>query len=184
MPQYRIPVLDTFSWQEPIDSFQSEPSVDPKKGNRHIVQNSTGLWIGHDDEIAWYNGIKWNFIIPPDGCKLYDRNSKKYYTYVNKQWSSDSAIPDGTNSIEWILKKENPEAVEFKTVDKTYFRIDTTTNDTVQINANLLINSYIQDSNGNQVTVSDLKLALDSSAYFDEDLETVVFDNLHIIKTV
>ena len=82
------------------------------------------------------------------------------------------------------MKKENLEAVEFKTVDKTYFRIDTTTNDIVQINANLLINSYIQDSNGNQVTVSDLKLALDSSAYFDEDLETVVFDNLHIIKTV
>jgi hypothetical protein len=51
----------------PVTSILSVPPVSPSLGDRYIVSNGTGVWLGHDEEIAECTdatSITWTFTVP------------------------------------------------------------------------------------------------------------------------
>lgn len=146
---YRVPVLERFAWQEPVLSFLSSPPTTPApvKGDRYIVGDSaTDVWVGQETKIVWFDGISWVFDTPTDGWKAFDKDTKKTYVFVDGAWQPDSGgMPDldGSDSIDWILKDNDPNALIFRIGDPNgpiIFNIDTTDNaEKVTINSDLVI---------------------------------------------
>ena len=83
--KYRVPVLETFCWQEPVLARHSDPGNLPQalqKGHRYLVQSGIGTWAGKDDNVAWYDGSIWRFDPPDDGWQLYDLSTKEQLVYI------------------------------------------------------------------------------------------------------
>ena len=85
MAQKRIPVLETFSWQLPIESHSVTPPA-LVAGDRYLVPTgATGTWSGKDDNIAWTDGSTWFFDVPVTGWCVFvvdatpALNTYKYY---------------------------------------------------------------------------------------------------------
>lgn len=73
MPNYRIPVLESFSWQPPVLETTNTPPGTPAKGDRYIVGGTpTGAWTGYGWYIATYNGSGWMFDQPLEGWRAWD----------------------------------------------------------------------------------------------------------------
>jgi hypothetical protein len=74
------------SWQHPVEQQDvNTPPGGPSAGYRVIVGSSpTGDFIGHEGEIAQYNGSSWVFSTPKQGTVV----------YVN-----DSGVPYNQNSL-------------------------------------------------------------------------------------
>lgn len=96
---YRIPILETFCWQEPVLGKHNDPStlvLTPAKGHRYIVENGIGTWLGQDNNVAWFNGTIWMFDDPGIGWQLYNiaaEEGEKQIVYLNSTdgWVSASA---------------------------------------------------------------------------------------------
>lgn len=87
MAEYRIPVEETFSWQRPIIDQLSDPPVSPSKGDRYVVTDTaTGDWLGHEKDIAWYDGTTWKFDTPAEGWVVYDKSDDTIYIYDGTAW--------------------------------------------------------------------------------------------------
>jgi len=96
--KYRVPVLETFCWQEPVLNKHGDPEnlpITASKGHRYLVQNGIGDWLGKNDLVAWYDGTTWKFDTPEEGWQLYivgeiEGERQKLYTVANG-WVSASA---------------------------------------------------------------------------------------------
>lgn len=85
----RIPVEETFPWQRPVTSITATPAVGPSKGDRYVVGGSaTGVWAGHDDDIAWFDGLNWQFDTPTDGWFVYNRGDNLLYLFDGAAWTN------------------------------------------------------------------------------------------------
>jgi hypothetical protein len=50
----------------------NHPPVSPTDGDRYIVgTNPDGDWVGHDDEVAAYVGVAWEYLTPQTGWMAY-----------------------------------------------------------------------------------------------------------------
>lgn len=88
--KYRVPVLETFGWQEPVKSttINAAPGS-PTKGDRYIVAQSVvpgDEWDGHSDDIAWYNGIEWKYDTPEAGWSTFVESQLLAFTYNGTEW--------------------------------------------------------------------------------------------------
>lgn len=86
---YRIPVLESYPWQETVISKDLlSPPHFKTKGDRYLLYSDEleGEWIGHQNEIAWYDGFKWNFDEPLSGWTLFVEDEKAYYHFSEDQW--------------------------------------------------------------------------------------------------
>jgi len=97
--KYRVPVLETFCWQEPVLNMHDDPENLPittaVKGHRYLVQTGINGWVGKDNSVAWYDGADWKFDAPEEGWQLYvigevEGERQKIYTVANG-WISASA---------------------------------------------------------------------------------------------
>jgi len=86
----KVPVLDNFSWQTPVeDKDLTAPPDSPSKGQRYIVgASATGSWATHDDSIAWYTGSVWEFIVPTEGSICWIKDENLFYKYTGIEWDS------------------------------------------------------------------------------------------------
>jgi hypothetical protein len=103
MAKYRVPVLETFCWQEPVIrmDLNDPPGSGMAKGDRYIVVKSpaaTGLWVGHENDIAWWNGSIWEFDSPENGWKVFNNgfdgatnDDESFYRYdlTEDAWIKD-----------------------------------------------------------------------------------------------
>lgn len=105
MVDYRVPEMSTFSWQLPVkDKDLTAPPGGEVKGDRYIVgPSATGLWSGHDDDIATYDGVSaWIFDTPVEGWQVWIEDENKFYKYDGTGWDTSADIddlddvPDGT----------------------------------------------------------------------------------------
>jgi hypothetical protein len=96
MAQYRIPVEETFSWQRPVISMVDAPPGSPAKGDRHIVGDTpTGVYVGHEDDIAWYDGSTWKFDTPLEGWCLYRKDLSRFDKFDGSVWEDLIEITAG-----------------------------------------------------------------------------------------
>jgi len=89
MATYRIPTLEKFEWQPPVINYQSAPPGSPAKGQRYIVLTTgTGVWAGHDEAIATFDGTNWLFDLPGAvGWVTYLQTGSKYMYYGGAVWA-------------------------------------------------------------------------------------------------
>lgn len=86
---YRIPVLESFPWQESVISKNlQEPPLEITKGDRYLLFNDelSGDWTGHQNQIAWHDGFEWKFDNPLPGWTIYVEDEDAYYHFANGQW--------------------------------------------------------------------------------------------------
>jgi len=88
--KYRVPVLETFGWQEPVKSttINAAPNS-PTKGDRYIVPKNVvpaDIWDGHSDDIAWYDGTIWKFDTPEAGWSTFVESQLLAFTFNGTEW--------------------------------------------------------------------------------------------------
>lgn len=108
MTNYRVPVLEHFTWQVPvITRTLSTPPISPApvKNDRYIVKaTGTGDWASHDNEIAYYDGSIWKFTVPTEGFILWVNDENTYYSFDGAAWNVfSSGTPVITYYPRWIL---------------------------------------------------------------------------------
>jgi len=83
MANYRVPVLEQFSWQPPVMSGSlTAPPGSPVKGDRYIVADpATGDWLGQEDKIATYTGSGWLFDAPVNNWVVFVDDAEKALRY-------------------------------------------------------------------------------------------------------
>ena len=93
--QYRIPVLENFSFQQPVKSVLSTPPIAPSKGDRYIVGTSaTGLWTNQNNKLAYCSsafGPEWTFDIPAEGWLTWVEDVDVFYSFDGTSWSALAA---------------------------------------------------------------------------------------------
>lgn len=87
MPNYRIPVLEQFSWQPPVLELTNTPPGTPAKGDRYIVGGTpTGAWSANAHYIATYDGAAWIFDQPSEGWCAWDIAADNYKRFNGTAW--------------------------------------------------------------------------------------------------
>ncbi len=84
---HRIPVMHCFPWQLQVLAQQTTPPGAPAKGERYVVTSvATGIWAGHEDAIAWYDGASWQFDVPTEGWATYDLGVSTMLFFDGAAW--------------------------------------------------------------------------------------------------
>lgn len=87
MPNYRIPVLEQFSWQPPVLEVLNAPPGTPAKGDRYIIGGTpSGAWTGYAHYIATYDGASWLFDQPAVGWQSWDIAGGNYKRFNGTAW--------------------------------------------------------------------------------------------------
>ena len=76
---YRVPILDTFDWQESVISRASTPPVSPARGDRYIVLTGTGAWSNA-------TGPVWTFVTPTVGWVGHVDDQDAWYFWTGSVW--------------------------------------------------------------------------------------------------
>jgi len=94
MADYKVPVLSSFEWQQPvIDRTNVEPTG-PSKGDRYICTTGpagTGPWNGFDDSLVICTDATspgWTEQVPTEGMIVWVADENKYYYYTGAAWES------------------------------------------------------------------------------------------------
>lgn len=58
-----------------------------------VGPNATGLWAGHDGQIALFDEAGWSFVVPLDGCIAFLRDEGVFIHYSAGQWRDRWAVP-------------------------------------------------------------------------------------------
>ena len=90
MANYRVSILDTFSFQEHVkDKDLTSPVSGPSKGDRYIIiaGDSGTDWAGHDNDITYYDGSDWQFITPTEGFIVWVDDENEFYKFNGSSWS-------------------------------------------------------------------------------------------------
>jgi len=124
---YRVPVMEKFSWQDPITSILSAQPATPAKNDRYIVgPSATGdNWTGQEKKLAWFDGTAWKFDNPAEGWRIFNKADSTFYSYLTGVWTNATIVGDLTitgtditstaNEIDWELKDNQANALEFRT---------------------------------------------------------------------
>lgn len=72
---------------------------DPKEGERYLIgQAATGLWAGHDNQIAAWQDGAWAYFLPANGWRIWVETEKRLYA-----WQEDSWEPVGQSDMQGPL---------------------------------------------------------------------------------
>jgi hypothetical protein len=87
MANFRVPVLENFEWQRPVNDRVPAPAGGEAKGVRYLViATASGDFAGHENSIAYYDGATWQFDLPLEGMILWVKDEDKYYRYDGSAW--------------------------------------------------------------------------------------------------
>lgn len=102
-----INYVDQFSvgldWQDSVlDKDLNDPPASPTTGDRYLVSYpaaaATGDWLGHDNELATYNGTAWDFTPVSEGMAMWIEDEDTVYTYNGTAWVKMSSTQQHNNS--------------------------------------------------------------------------------------
>lgn len=81
--KYVDDLADSFSWKTAVlDKDLITPPGSPGIGERYIVASpASGLWFGHDQDIAEWTGSLWVFTDPKEGDTVHVADEDAYYHY-------------------------------------------------------------------------------------------------------
>ena len=91
MTQYRVPVLETFQWQQPVKDQLAAPPGGEAKGDRYlIIATGSGDWLLKEGQIATCSGTgptTWIYTLPTEGMICWVDDVNKYYRYDGSAWA-------------------------------------------------------------------------------------------------
>lgn len=112
MATYRVPVLEDFAWQPPVDNQVTNVSIhsDVSKGDRYIViATASDMFEGQEDNIATATKDStaapsdWMFDTPVEGHVVWVKDENKQYRFDGTNWIVD----DTTAAISQLLVVES-----------------------------------------------------------------------------
>lgn len=86
---FRVPVLETFSWQKQVKDILAAPPANPSKGDRYIVADvPSGDWstAGAAKKIAWYDGSEWKYDAASLGWFTLNEASGEFIYFDGTKW--------------------------------------------------------------------------------------------------
>ena len=79
-----------------VTASQDAPPANPEEGESYrITSPASGVWIGHEDQLAIFVSGTWQYIEPANGLVLYDRSIGQRL-YFNGSWTSAASTPSPT----------------------------------------------------------------------------------------
>jgi len=89
-----LKLLDAVVGLSVIDRNLITPPGTPTTGDRYIpAATATGLWLGHEDDIAIWNGAAWVFYTPNEGWLCYIQDEAVLSVFKSATgWSAGVAI--------------------------------------------------------------------------------------------
>ncbi|NKW91441.1 DUF2793 domain-containing protein [Rhodobacteraceae bacterium R_SAG9] len=79
--------LDALAQLSVIDYALQTPPVSPSSGDRYLVPSSTnGQWIGHENEIALFDGNAWRFLSPKAGWRVELPSEARSLMFDGVEW--------------------------------------------------------------------------------------------------
>lgn len=164
---YRVPVMEKFSWQDPVINILSAQPVGPITNDRYIIgPTATGVdWEGKEKKIAWFNGTIWKFDTPAIGWRIFNKSDSNFYTYLTEGWSGGLTVGDltitgssitSTSAVDWNVLDDNASGLEFKTAtDVSLINLDTTNNnEVVTIGVDLAVTGNVINFSNDAKTIN------------------------------
>ncbi len=109
MATFRVPVLDAFAWQPPVDDRVTAPTESETKGTRYIIiSEATGVFAGKENQIATAKqntptlAEHWYFDTPTEGWTARVKDENANYIFDGSAWAKEdtAALVDSINSLE------------------------------------------------------------------------------------
>lgn len=80
-------LLQGLDWQQSILGELDTPPGSPITGDRYLViATATGDWVGHEDDIAEWDGSAWAFTTPNDGFAVWNEATNVQKVYNGTAW--------------------------------------------------------------------------------------------------
>lgn len=77
------------------EAQQNDPPVSPGTGQWYIIGTvPTGAWVGHANDVAYWNGTGWEFFDPYDGASVYNKS-----TDLNLNWNGTAWLGVGGSQV-------------------------------------------------------------------------------------
>jgi len=193
MTQFRVPVLESFSWQEPINGVFSDPAVlTPIKGDRIVVGAvGVGVFASKENTIAWYDGVAWHFDTPSAGWQTYNKTSGSFYKFTGTEWDNKNSLGElslagditTTNAIDWDLKDNVADSLSFDTGGATgLLRFNTLDgNEAVELDHGFVSNGLFK-LNGGSIDLESINTTIDIKSNSNSALSFDSAEKAGIIK--
>jgi hypothetical protein len=83
----------TQNFLDPAIDYITTPPVGPSVGDRYVVQPSgLGAWVGHDNEVAEWDGAVWTFYVPALDDYIFTTLTLKTYRFNGASWDLNPGI--------------------------------------------------------------------------------------------
>ncbi len=87
-------------WQDSVLDELADPPGSPATGDRYLViATATEAWVGHEDDIAEWNGTSWDFTSPNKGFAVWIEDVGSQKVYNGTTWVSFGTTVDHGNLI-------------------------------------------------------------------------------------
>ena len=93
-------VVQGLDWQTSVLGELATPPGSPTTGDRYLViATATGDWVGHEDDIAEWNGSTWDFTTPNKGFAVWIEDVGRQKVYNGTNWVAFGTTIDHGNLI-------------------------------------------------------------------------------------
>jgi len=79
-------------WQNSVKTRTGTPPGFPVVGDRYLITTGSGVWAGHNNELAAMAAAGWSFTPPAEGMAMFVDDENLVYMYVDGSWTV-SPIP-------------------------------------------------------------------------------------------
>jgi hypothetical protein len=180
--------VNPLDWQESVINFATAPPVASGTGERWLVAETgtSGDFVGHENEIATWNGTAWVFTPPNEGFTLRVEELNEFYTYDGAEWGLFAATVDHSA----LSGLDGDDHEQYILVDGSRGFTGTVSGVTPVDDSDLATKGYIDDivtgltgGEGAVVTISGNQ-TITGDKVFDNNLTTflgdVFFDGINI----
>ncbi|MBA7575791.1 hypothetical protein ES708_17627 [subsurface metagenome] len=87
-------------WQPSVLDELDTPPGTPTTGDRYLViATATGDWVGHENDIAEWNGASWDFTTPNTGFAVWIEDVGRQKNYNGTDWIAFGSTVDHGNLV-------------------------------------------------------------------------------------
>jgi hypothetical protein len=175
MATRRVPVLEQFAWQPPVNTHvpQNEPPSSIK-GDRFIVGGvPAGLFItAAEHDVAWYDGTAWHFDSPTEGWHVWSIAGLNRHIFTNGAWEEDV----GASGMELVPTATDGNLASFDAAGQVQDAgVAATALSALHTQGT---DQFLDEGGVNEVTAAQVKEAYDKRAQYDSDLGVIFFETL------
>ncbi|MBA7674080.1 hypothetical protein ES703_82287 [subsurface metagenome] len=91
-------LVQGLDWQQSVLDEMATPPGSPTTGDRYLViATATDEWVGHEDDIAEWEGSEWEFTTPDEGFAVWIEDVGKQKVYNGSAWVAFGTTVDHGN---------------------------------------------------------------------------------------